>query len=272
MLNVLRIVTIALTLLLGAALCIFAVAESSTYHECVSSAEQEISSRLENGAPSQFFMARVAFRCVGDFINGNNATITAISTAIIAIFATIFGLFTISLAKSTRIAADAAILSARSAIAIELPIIRANAQKLDFGYVQEETGQRRNQVSISELFIANLGKTKAFPVEVQIGCTIGHRLPKTPVYRFTRSFPVNAILEPDQKGVEVPLSEFEFDAPPDIYNLLRARSTTMWFYCNLVYSDFIQVRHEAGFCWKRHESNGMDTLFEDPTPAYNRKT
>jgi hypothetical protein len=271
MLKVIRIVTIALILLLGAAVCVFAVAWSSTYHECISSAEQEISSRLENGAPSQFFTGGVAFRCVGDFIRVNNAAVTAISTAIIAIFTTILGLFAISLAKSTRIAADAAILSARAAIAIELPIIRAVAQKLDYGYVQDETG-RRQQVLISELFLSNLGKTKAFPVEIQIGCTIGRKLPKAPVYRFTKSFPVNAILEPDQRGVEVSLSDFEFGAPPDIYNLLRARSINLWFYCNLVYFDFIQMRHEAGFCWKRHETTGTGAFFEDPTPAYNRKT
>jgi hypothetical protein len=266
-----RIVAIALILLLGAALCVFAVAESSTYHECVSSAEQEISSRLENGVPTQFFTTPVAFRCVGDFVKRNNAAVTAISTTIIAIFTTIFGLFTISLAKSTRVAADAAILSARAAIAIELPVIRADAQKLDYGYVQDETG-RRQQVSINELSISNLGKTKAFPIEVQVGCTIGRRLPKTPIYRFTKSFPVNAILEPDQRGVEVSLSEFEFEAPPDIYNMLRARSINLWFYCNLVYFDFMQARHQAGFCWKRHETTGTGAFFEDPTPAYNRKT
>ena len=270
MLKVIRIVTIALILLLGAAVCVFAVTELSTYHDCISSTEQEISSRLENGAPSQFFTKRITFRCVGDFIKGNNAIITAISTAIIAIFTTILGLFTISLAKSTRVAANAAILSARAAIAIELPIIRADAQELGYGYAQDETG-RRHQVSVNKLFISNLGKTKAFSIDLQIGCTIGRKLPKTPVYSFTKSFPVNAIVEPDGRGVEVSLSEFEFEAPPDIYNLLRGRSTNLWFYCNLVYLDFMQVRHEAGFCWKRHETTGMEAFFEDPTIAYNRK-
>jgi len=271
MLKAIRTVTIALILLLGAALCVFAVADSSTYHECVSNVEQEISGRLENGASSRFFTGGVEFTCVGDFIKENNAAIAAISTAIIAIFTTIFGLFTISLAKSTRIAAEAAILSARTAIAIELPIIRAGPQELGYGYVQDEAG-RRQQVSINKLFISNLGKTKAFPIEVQIGCAIGRSLPKTPIYRFTKSFPVSAILEPDQRGVEVSLSEFEFEAPPDIYNLLRDRSTNLWFYCNLVYIDFMQMRHEAGFCWKSHETTGVGAFFEDPTPAYNRKT
>jgi hypothetical protein len=269
--KVIRIATITLVLLLGAALCVFAVGESSIYHECVSGAEQDVSSRLENGVPSQFFVARTAFGCIGDFVKGNNASITAISTAIIAVFTIILGFFTISLAKSTRVAADAAILSARAAIAIELPIIRADAQELGYGYVQDEAG-RRQQVSIKQLVISNLGKTKAFPIELQIGCTIGHRLGKTPSYRFTKSFPINAIVEPDQRSVEISLSEFEFEAPPDIYNLLRDRSTNLWFYCNLVYIDFMQMRHEAGFCWKRHETTGMGALFEDPTPAYNRKT
>jgi hypothetical protein len=270
MLNAIRIVAIAAMLLLGAALSIFAVAESSAYHECVSKAEQQPSSQPQDERPSQIIMARVVFRCLGDFVDKNNAAVTAISTVVIAIFTTILGLFTVSLARSTRVAANAANLSARAAIAIELPIIRAHAQKLGYGTNQDEAGQQHH-VSINELFLSNLGRTKAFPIEVRIGCTIGHTLPKRPVYRFTKPFPINTIWEPDHGG-EVTLHEFDFKAPPDLYNLLRTRSVSLWFYCNLVYLDFMQTRHEAGFCWKRHETTGMGTLFEDATPAYNRKT
>jgi hypothetical protein len=51
-------------------------------------------------------------------------TWTALGTVVIAIFTTILGLFTISVARSTRMTANAADLSARAAIAIDLPLIR----------------------------------------------------------------------------------------------------------------------------------------------------
>jgi hypothetical protein len=272
MLNAIRIVAIAAILLLGAALCVFAVVESSAYHECVSKAEQQPSSQPQDERPSQILMARVIFRCLGDFVDKNNAAVTAISTVVIAIFTTILGLFTVSLARSTRVAANAADLSARAAIAIELPIIRANAGKLGYGTGQDERGQRHH-VWVSGVIFSNLGRTKAFPIEVQIGCIIGDRLPKTPVYRFMGPFDTNAILNPvPEPAIEISLTKFEFEALPDIYERLRARSTNLWFYCNLIYLDFMQTRHESGFCWKCHETAGMGTLLEDPTPAYNRKT
>jgi hypothetical protein len=71
---------------------------------------------------------------------------------------------------------------------------------------------------------------------------------------------------------EISLTEFGFDVPSNIYDQLRANSVSLWFYCNLIYLDFMQTRHEAGFCWQRHESIGAGHLRPDPTPAYNRKT
>ena len=66
--------------------------------------------------------------------------------------------------------------------------------------------------------------------------------------------------------------EFTFDVPVDIYDQLRAKTLNVWFYCNLVYLDFMQNKHDAGFCWKRVESFGIGKFDVDPTPAYNRKT
>jgi hypothetical protein len=267
-----RIVVIAALLLLVLALCVLSVAESSTYHECISKVEPQPGSQPQNEHTPQIFMGSIVIKCLGVFVDENDAAITAISTAVIAIFTTVLGVFTISLAKSTRVAANAANLSARAAIALELPIIRANAGKLGYGTSQDEKGQQPH-VWVSDLTLSNLGRTKAFPIEVQIGCTIGDRLPKIPVYRFTKSCPTNAILaSAPQPATEISLREFDFEAPPDIYDRLRTRSTSLWFYCNLIYLDFMQTRHESCFCWKCHETSGMGILLDDPTPAYNRKT
>jgi hypothetical protein len=200
-------------------------------------------------------------------------TWTALGTVVIAIFTTVLGVFTVSVANSTRIAAKAAELSARAAIAIELPLIRARAGQLGYGVSQNGPGPQRYACYVDKLLFSNLGKTRAFPIEVQFGWTVGNKLPKAPIYPFTKSLPTNAILEVDPKTAgEVWLKEFDFETSSDLYDRLRTRKTSLWFYCNLIYSDFMQTRHEAGFCWKQHETTGMGILRDDPTPAYNKKT
>ncbi|SDC53968.1 hypothetical protein SAMN05216337_1003230 [Bradyrhizobium brasilense] len=47
------------------------------------------------------------------------------------------------------------------------------------------------------------------------------------------------------------VNEFEFIASGEFSDPLRKGSKTLWFYCNLVYLDFMQVRRESGFCWRR---------------------
>jgi hypothetical protein len=195
---------------------------------------------------------------------------TALATVAIAAFTLTLWLSSEKMWKITKISADAAEMSAKAAIALELPIIRAHAQKLGYGSSQNGTEQR-HCISIDELLLSNLGRTKAFPIEIQIGCTIGNRLPKTPVYCFSKPFPVNTLWEPGHRE-RVTLREFDFDATPDIYERLRTRRIHLWFYCNLVYLDFMQTRHELSFCWKRNESIGTGTFVEDASPAYNRKT
>ena len=257
MLTAVRAGALILILALGVALCVFSVANSSTYQTCIQLAGQDVSNPSGADSPPRTVAARSAFRCAGDFVEQNGAlAITALSTVVIAIFTAILGSFAISLARSHRWRRSPRNLSARTALALELPILRASAGQLGYGYKQDEAS-RQHHVTVGVLVLSNLGKTKAFPSEVQIGCTIGHRLRRTPVYRYAKPFPINAIIEPGQSNFEVSLSEFEFDAPPDIYNLLRARSTDLWFYCNVVYYDFMQTRRQAGFCWKRQELTGM---------------
>ena len=120
------------------------------------------------------------------------------------------------------------------------------------------------------MYLSNLGKTKGFPNELHIGLTIGNRLPKIPVYTAKHTFPISSMLTENER--EIRLIEFPFDAPFDIYEQLRAKTVNVWFYCNLIYLDFMDERHEAAFCWQRQEGIGAGSFVRDPTPAYNRKT
>jgi hypothetical protein len=89
----------------------------------------------------------------------------------------------------------------------------------------------------------------------------------------TPGFSVDAVLDADPLSKN--LREFEFNVAPDVFDGLRTFSTRLWFYCNLIYLDFMQGRHEAGFCWERWERwerPGKGGFGIDPTSAYNRKT
>jgi hypothetical protein len=195
--------------------------------------------------------------------------ILSIFTGLLVVVSAFQIFFLIRADETARIAANAAALSAKAAIAIELPIVRADVDK--FGYGSGREGTSGQQVWIGEIWFKNAGKTKAFPIELQIGHTVGDSLPKIPIYPERKVLPIDKMLT-DEKTLEISLLEFGFDAPTDIYEQLRTQSTKLWFYCNLVYLDFMQTRHEAGFCWQQYESFGMGRLRPDPTPAYNRKT
>lgn len=174
--------------------------------------------------------------------------------------------------KQTRVAlkaANAAELNARAAVAVELPIIRMTAGMVGYGNDQDKKGKKRYVAWVSSLKLSNQGRTKAFPVELHLGCTIGDDLPRTPTYTFTKVFPVDAILDPE-KAEEIELAEFDFETSLQTFELLQFRGTDLWFYCNLIYQDFMNERHEAGFCWKQHETIGPGILVADATPAYNR--
>jgi hypothetical protein len=137
-------------------------------------------------------MVSAVFTPIGDFIHTYKDEITALSTLVIAIFTTILGCFTISVARSTRIAAGAADLSARAAVAIELPIIRIEPVGFGFGNSQEGDKPRIHFVAVNDLIFSNLGRTKAFPIEVQCGWFVGDKLPDRPTY-LTRIAPRNCV-------------------------------------------------------------------------------
>jgi hypothetical protein len=214
---------------------------------------------------------------VKEFIHENREDINAVSTIFIAAFTIILGLFTISLAGSTRIAANAAALSARAAVAIELPILAAEVSDFHFSSVQEQNAngvlEHFDCCFAHYLRIANGGRTKARPTQVEGGWHFGDELPPTPHYTFTKHLTLDAILDPeDDEPMRVRISDYHFKTGPDAYNAIRYAKSKLWFFCRITYQDFMRERHEIGFCWRRHEGAGDGFFVEERTPAYNRKT
>jgi hypothetical protein len=173
-----------------------------------------------------------------------------------------------------RIAANAADLSARAAIAVELPVIRITPDRFGYGSSQNGDNPRIEYCAIGMLTFSNLGRTKAFPIEVRCGYTVGDKLPDAPDYTFMKSFEADLIFEPDSKAAlpRLNLNDFSIVLAPGDQSRLLDHSVKLWFYCSFVYLDFMQTRHEAGFCWVRFETFGGGGFQADATPAYNLKT
>jgi hypothetical protein len=175
--------------------------------------------------------------------------------------------------NTARMAANAADLSARAAIAIELPVIRINPENFTIGTRRRDDGTQIEYGLIVTLGLANFGRTKAFPIDVQCGWTFDSELPRIPSYTYTKAFPTNAILEVglNEQG-EININDFVFEGDPVFFDAVRNGTSGLWFYCLLRYLDFMDVRHEVGFCWKRYQTVGSGGFTRDANPAYNRKT
>jgi hypothetical protein len=205
------------------------------------------------------------------FVHDYKEEVVAISTVFIAIFTIILGVFTVSLAKATQIAAHAANRSAKAALALELPIIQAEPVGYGTGDSQEG-GKFKETFSLQCFDFTNRGRTKAFPIEVRWGWSVGDKLPRRPVYKFNKAFDLDVILKAEDGRVGLFITTFDMEIALGDTERIETKQTKLWLYCCLVYEDFMRTRREIGFCWRRYENPGAGGFILDATPAYNRKT
>lgn len=170
--------------------------------------------------------------------------------------------------ETTRVAASAADRSARAAIALQLPIIGIRPDEL--GHKTAGSGQEQiESCYVRVVTLTNLGPTKAFPKEILYGWTFGDGLPAEPNYRYIESFLPNTFLEdggPKNKRL------------PGLMVLKKGqwseicKGNRLWFYCDLLYEDFMGERRSHGFCWRwAYTGMALGWRIED-APTYNRKT
>jgi hypothetical protein len=172
---------------------------------------------------------------------------------------------------AAQMAATAADLSAKAAIAIELPIFTARPEGL--GWDSERVGDavQITSFSLNHIIFFNAGRTKAVPLELRLGYVVGDHLPSEPTYPLSKPFSVGCLIESDPFSKRI--DEFTFKIEPGTYGALRTSTTRLWFYCELIYLDFMKTRHESGFCWEiRSNPTSTSGIRDDETPAYNRHT
>lgn len=169
--------------------------------------------------------------------------------------------------------ADAAMLSARAAIAVQLPFLRMEPDKFGSGTSRNNDNTTRHYFYVYSIKMSNSGTTRAIPIELSCGWTFGNELPLEPVYRWETGFKVDAVIDASSTDpIEFLLSDLLMDVPSDAYEQLTNRSSDFWFYARLSYLDFMGDRHEASFCWRRAEGFGIGRFILDDTAAYNHKT
>lgn len=180
------------------------------------------------------------------------------------------GFFLIRSDKTARITANAADLNARAAVALELPIIRIKPAGLTNG-VSQINGLRVELCSVHFVTFSNLGRSKAFPIELSYGFAMS-LLPKIPWYGFSETFLPNTMFDPDPQTTPKKFLTEPKQLEMGEWGLICGGHIPFWFYCKLEYLDFMQSTHEAAFCWRWQNIGGGMAWKPDATPAYNRKT
>jgi hypothetical protein len=231
------------------------------------------------------------FGGIADLIGNHKDQIDALSTLLIAVFTVVLAASTVFLwlatrrvARATVVAADAANLTARAAVGLELPIVRAVGPELfdlnepiaDEGpYVAgNEDGPAPGPYNvISTITFRNDGRTPAFPMRVGIAHTLSKTLPAVPVYSLIMDVPTDQII-PNNTSLDIDV-QYQMAFSQAASAAIAAETTHLWLYCYLTYADFLDDTHEIRFCWRwgRPDKTGIFYFTNecDAPAAYRRK-
>jgi hypothetical protein len=198
---------------------------------------------------------------IGYWFDKASPVITALATAAVAWFTWTLWRSSEKMWSVTKEAADTAELNTRAAIAIQLPVLKVMPNALSWG----STGLIEH-CSAHYVVVSNSGNTKAFPVMLEYGYAVGN-LAEVPQYTFSTSYQPHTVAETGGKPLQTWLQE-DCTLKQNDWAAIAQGNLAVWFYCNLVYLDFMQARREAAFCWCWE---GVSWRADD-TPAYNRKT
>jgi hypothetical protein len=86
MLNVVRTIGFAAVCIAAGAIVVLVIINSPSYEECTTRTYQEQSIQPEDQESPYLAVMKVNFRCAGEYLDRNNAVVTALATAVIALF------------------------------------------------------------------------------------------------------------------------------------------------------------------------------------------
>ncbi|HEX9512983.1 MAG TPA: hypothetical protein VF939_20980 [Puia sp.] len=187
--------------------------------------------------------------------------------------------------KTAKITAEAARDSARAAIGIELPIIKAFTPNdlLDLSApippsgpygLSESFGPPGRYSALSSLEFKNYGRTVAFVEKLIIGWNVIEKLPVLPNFAHIVPIERGTIIKEDKQlridpSITIELTDAQIA-------LISQEEASLWVYGTLFYQDFLDSYHTAKFCWRwTKDEGGPNFSFKndgDPPVAYTKNT
>lgn len=193
--------------------------------------------------------------------------VLALTTVVLAVIAIVQIRFLIKADETTRKAANAADLSARAAVKIELPILRSyegpriSRLRNDGAREQDDTGQELSgglpvgRSYVDHINVTNRGRTVAVVTRVASGWTVARELPSEPVYAAIKIVEGGQALPADDDLRSVAVPREIITLTKDQASSVASGASTFWYYVQLTYIDFMDDTHEVAFCWQWFDQN-----------------
>jgi hypothetical protein len=176
--------------------------------------------------------------------------VLSVFTGVLAIVSIFQGVMLLRSDKTARIAAIAADLSAKAAVAVDLPVLIPSKIALYrepgvTGLVQGYPGS----VSTFRINFKNLGRTAAELVTQCIEWKVVSQLPEIPAYKTSFPFVPGTFVE---YGNELPavIQNFVITLQPDEVEAISKEAKFLWVYGYVSFKDFLGNGHEQRWCTK----------------------
>jgi hypothetical protein len=200
-----------------------------------------------------FFKGTNAILSINDFIHIHRDDLNAYSTIVIAVFTAILGAFTIRLARSTRVAAEAAQKSAEALPAIERAYIfvTGELEYWDPINTSDERTVYSSRIGV-KFHLENHGKTPAIIGSIEAHLRVWSIDPDN-TQHFPSIFLPNEIIIRSGDTWTPPNSPLNFQVDELTADAIANQTATIWFYGSIIYQDVFGNDRVTRFRWARSE-------------------
>jgi len=222
-------------------------------------------------------IVRIIICKIGETIDAFHDDITAASTVIIAILTVILGCFTISLARSTKRAADSSTLASTALLATERGTIVEVIRFIDASapYWGANTFNKSPTMSAREvdvgfaLYFRNYGKTPASIYDISLDIIISDDVPKI-IFSIDDAFVLKKpTLARGEHSAEIEVKR-SFIISFIISRSLVERSKSVYLIGTVDYVDVFGVRWKREFIWEYSRRLGACLLRYEQTQQENK--
>jgi hypothetical protein len=224
----------------AAAICILSIALSPSYQECIAQGSQQKSTEPSKESYAYLERTGVVVKCVGSFIEAENAVVTALATVAIAIFTVFLVIVTERQANLTR---DTARLAREEFNATHRPKIKIHAAELKRipPEIKRDEADDWGRLG-ADLICFNVGESTALRVEVRGQILAGAG------FAIDVQRPLVKKIDEVSSGQKF-RAEIRCDVP--MHDVAMGRRTGIDYHCVgwIAYWDQNGLRRETGFCF-----------------------